>query len=58
MPTKREGLCLRCGQSVSLTPLLLNFPFQLLPLRYILKDAFINRLRTVAYFRGCISGKR
>ena len=29
-----------------------------LPLRYILKDAFINRLRPVAYFRGCISGKR
>lgn len=37
---------------------ILNFPFQLLPLRYILKDAFINRLRPVAYFRGCTSGKR
>ena len=58
MPSKREGLCIRCGQSVSLTSLLLNFFFQLLPLRYILKDAFINRLRTVAYFRGCISDKR
>ena len=58
MPSKREGLCIRCGQSVSLTSLLLNFFFQLLPLRYILKDAFINRLRTVTYFRGCISGKR
>ena len=36
----------------------INFFFQLLPLCYILKDASINRLRPVAYFRGCISGKR